>query len=335
MKRLVPLALVAAIVAQPSAALAWGGAGHRMVGQAAIKALPSGLPAFLKTPQAIDDVGEFSRELDRSKGSGKLHDSDRDAAHFVDIHDDGTIFQGPAFVPMPATRAEYEAQLRTHNIDITKAGYLQFAIIDRWQQLTTDFAYFRVLEAALKNPAWKANHAWFRADLKRREALILHTIGDLSHFIGDGSQPLHTTTHYNGWGDYPNPQGFTTARIHGPFEGDMVRSTVLPAAVEASMIPPRDCACAIEQRVVDYILASNKLTVPLYELEKAGGLAKGDPRGPKFAAERMGVGASELRDMIVLAWEASATRTVGWRPVAVQDVLAGKVDPYPALYSID
>ena len=32
---------------------------------------------------------------------------------------------------------------------------------------------------------------------------------------------------------------------------------------------------------------------------------------------------------------ASANSKVGWRPVAVQDVIAGKVDPYPSLYSID
>lgn len=335
MKRLVPLALCATIALTPSSTLAWGGAGHRMVGQIAAKALPPELPAFLKTPQAIDDIGEFSRELDRSKGAGKLHDSDRDAAHFVDLHDDGTVLLGPPFLPMPATRADYEAQLRTHNLDITKAGYLQFAIVDRWQQLVSDFAYYRVLEAAENNPAWKANHAWFKADKKRREGLILHTLGDLSHLVADGSQPLHTSTHYNGWGDYPNPQGFTMARIHGPFEGDMVRATVMPSAIEAGLIPPRDCACAIEKRVVDYILASNKLTVPLYELEKAGGLAKGDPRGPKFAADRMGVGASELRDLIVMAWQASANSKVGWRPVAVQDVIAGKVDPYPSLYAID
>ncbi|MCW5761531.1 MAG: S1/P1 Nuclease, partial [Phenylobacterium sp.] len=75
--------------------------------------------------------------------------------------------------------------------------------------------------------------------------------------------------------------------------------------------------------------------VPLYEMEKAGGMAPGDPRGPAFAAGRLAAGASELRDVIVEAWRASGARQVGWKPVAVKDVLAGKVDPYPALYGID
>ena len=49
--------------------------------------------------------------------------------------------------------------------------------------------------------------------------------GQLSHFVGDGSQPLHVTIHFNGWGsDQPNPQGYSNARLHGPFESDLVQA---------------------------------------------------------------------------------------------------------------
>jgi len=335
MKRLLSVALAAAVVSAPQGALAWGGTGHRIVGQAAARALPADVPAFLRTKQAATDLGELSREPDRSKGSGKIHDQDRDAAHFVDIDDAGKILGGPPFLPMPATRNDYETALRAQGLDSVKAGYLQYAIVDRWQQLATDFAYWRVLKAAEANPAWKKNRAFFKADRKRREALIQHTIGDLSHFVADGSQPLHTSVHYNGWGDYPNPNGFSTARLHGPFESDLVRDRVDPEKVAAGMTPLKLCQCAIEQRAVDYLSATNRLVIPFYELEKAGGLAPNDPRGPEFATRQLSVGASELRDLIVEAWAASATRTIGWRPIAVQDVIAGKVDPYPALYAID
>jgi hypothetical protein len=335
MKRIASLAVAAAVAISPSSAFAWGGTGHRIVGQLAAKALPSDVPAFLRSKQGVEAIGELSREPDRSKGRGKLHDSDRDAAHFVDIHDDGTILGGPPFLPMPATRAEYETALAAHKLDTAKAGYLHFAIIDRFHHLSGDFAYWRVLSAAEKNPKWKKNRAWFKADRLRREALILQTIGELSHYVGDGAQPMHTSTHYNGWGDYPNPQGFTTARIHSPFESAMVRATANPAAVAKAMTAPKPTTGAIEQRILDYILASNKEIVPLYELEKAGGLAQGDPRGPAYANARLAVGASELRDLIAEAWKLSATRDVGWRPVSVQDVVSGRVDPYPSLYSID
>jgi hypothetical protein len=335
MKRLPVAALAALAVAAPTSLLAWGGTGHRIVGELAVRALPAEVPAFLRTKQAALDVAELSREPDRSKAAGKVHDHDRDAGHFVDLDEDGKILGGPPMLPLAATRADYETGLRAAGLDQWKAGYLPYSIIDRYQQLTTDFAYWRVLDAAERNPAWKQNRAWFRQDRIRREALVLKSIGELSHFVGDGSQPLHVTTHFNGWGDYPNPKGYSTARLHGPFESDLVQATVKPAAVAAKMTPFKSCDCPIEQRVGAYLLQAGAVVIPFYEMEKAGGLAPGDPRGTALATERIAVGASELRDLVVEAWRASANVKIGWRPVAVQDVLSGKTDPYPALYGVD
>ena len=41
------------------------------------------------------------------------------------------------------------------------------------------------------------------------EQAILFYAGWLGHYVGDGSQPLHTTIQYNGWVG-PNPHGYTT-----------------------------------------------------------------------------------------------------------------------------
>jgi hypothetical protein len=335
MKPFATFAVLAAIVAAPSTALAWGAAGHRMIGQVAIGALPPEIPAFLRTPQAAMDVGEYSREPDRSKSAGKVHDSDRDAGHFVDLGDDGTVLGGPRLDALPPTRAEYETALRAVGQDSWKAGYLPYSIIDRWQQLSLDLAYWRVLIAAEANPAWAEHRAWFAADRNRRELQILIDAGQLSHFVGDGSQPLHVSIHFNGWGDYPNPAGYTRARIHQPFEGDLVKAGVRPQAVAAAVRPMQACDCAIEAQTAAYLAQTGKLAVPLYEIEKAGGLAPGDPRGVAFATQQLAVGASELRDMIVEAWRASASRSVGWKPVSVADVEAGRVDPYIALSGYD
>jgi hypothetical protein len=107
--------------------------------------------------------------------------------------------------------------------------------------------------------------------------------------------------------------------------------------VMAKMAPPKDCHCALQKEVADYLTATGALVVPLYRLEKAGGLAPGDPRGPAFATQQIAVGASELRDLIAEAWRVSATQTLGYKPnaVAVADVIAGKTDPYAMLYGID
>ena len=335
MKRFITLAAAALIAIAPGSALAWGGTGHRMIGQEAVRNLSAELPGFMRSSKTLLDVGELSREMDRHKGAGRMHDTDRDSAHFIDIDEQGKLLGGPMMVPLATTRADYATQLRLFNLDEWKAGYLPYAIIDRWQQLTINLAYWRVLNAAIANPEWKVNRVWFREDLRRREALILKVTGEFSHLVGDGSQPLHVSVHYNGWGDYPNPNGYTTARIHAPFEGELVRSRVLQADVARAVAPFRSCNCPVEQRVTDYLLKSRDQVIPLYQMEKAGGMKPGDPRGGAFATARLAEGASELRDLIVEAWRASATTNVGWRPIAVQDVLSGKINPYVALSSVD
>ena len=336
MKRLAPLAIAAALATViPNSVLAWGSTGHRFIGEAAMKALPAEVPGFLRTPQAALDVGEYSREPDRAKGAGRAHDSDRDPGHFLDLSDDGTVLGGPSLSALPTTRADFDAAERKAGADSWKAGYLPYSIVDRWEQLAKDLAYWRALSAAEANPAWAAHKAFFTADRRRREGQILLAIGELSHFVGDGSQPLHVTVHFNGWGDFPNPAGYTTAKIHSPFESDLVQASVTEAGVMARMAPPKDCKCVLAKRVSDYLSATGALVAPLYQLEKAGGLAPGDPRGPAFATQQIAVGASELRDLVVEAWRVSASETVGYKPISVADVVAGKVDPYMALYGVD
>ena len=338
MKRLAPLALAAACLAlTPGSVLAWGSTGHRLVGEAAMRVLPGELPAFLQTPQAVIDVGEYSREPDRAKGAGRVHDSNRDPGHFLDLSDDGTALGGPKLSGLPATRAEYETALRAVGQDSWKAGYLPYEIFEGYQQLAQDFAYWRVLAYAERAPQWRAHRAWFAADRRRREALIIRDLGVLSHFVGDGSQPLHVTIHYNGWGDLPNPQGYTGAPIHEPFESDIVNTAVKPEEVGAQLAPLRLCDCSIEQRLGRYLAATGSQVEPLYQLEKAGGLVPGDPRGPAFATRLLAVGASELRDLVVQAWRDAVApgRQIGWKPTSVVDMLAGKADPYPPLHGVD
>ena len=335
MKRLLAPLLAALLVTAPHAAWAWGASGHRMIGVAAMRALPPGLPAFLRSAQAVEDVGELSREPDRLKRAGRAFDSDRDQAHFLDLNDDGTVLGGPKLGALPPTRAEYEKALQAVGQDSWRAGYLPYAILESFQALTEDFAYWKALNYAEAAPAWAAHKTWFAQDRRRREQQILSEIGVLSHFVGDGSQPLHVSIHFNGWGDFPNPNGYSQAKLHAPFESDLVRDAVKPADVAAAMVPPRAFSGAMDQRIQAYLAATGALVIPFYELEKAGGLKPGDPRGPALAARQLGVGASELRDLIVLAWEGADRQQVGWRPVPVADILAGKTDPYVSLYGVD
>jgi hypothetical protein len=318
-----------------SQALAWGATGHRFIGRLAADNLPADLPQFLRTSASVEAEGELAREPDRWKGSGKIHDGDRDAAHFFDLGDDGRVFGGPSLAALPPTRADYDAALRAVGSDSWKAGYLPYAIVDGWQQLTRDFAYWRVDTAAAQNVADPAHRAWFAKDAARRQELLLRDLGTLAHYVGDGSQPMHVSIHFNGWGAASNPDGFTLERVHAPFEGAFVRAYVTQASVRAAMTPYRDCRCDIETRLRDYLAATNQAVRPLYQLYKEGGFDNGDARGRTFAAARLAAGASELRDEIVDAWRASATGDVGWPAVKVADVVAGKLDPFDSLYGED
>jgi hypothetical protein len=92
---------------------------------------------------------------------------------------------------------------------------------------------------------------------------------------------------------------------------------------------------SLERRTTEYLLKTSALVAPLYDLEKAGGLSDGNAQGVAFTTDRIAAGASELRNLIVIAWKISAAGNVGWPALKVEDVLAGKADPYDSLYGKD
>ncbi|SFS77179.1 S1/P1 Nuclease [Brevundimonas viscosa] len=343
MKRLALAAAAAvcavAVAAVPAAVSAWGNTGHRLIGVAAVRALPDELPAFLRTPGAAAEIGELSREPDRTKGGGQPHDRERDTAHFIDMDDQGRVMdaRGMSIDALPRLKSEYDAALTTAGLDVDDAGYLPYAIMDGYQQLVRDFATWRVLHAAEARETDPGKRAWYREDRLRREALILRDAGYLGHYVGDGAQPHHTTIHYNGWNrDTPNPEGFTTSRqTHGAFEGAFTARVARLDAVEAAMRAPQLEGFDLRARVPAYLKTTLAEVLPFYRLEKAGGFAEGDPRGRDFALTRLAAGASELRDLIVLAWRDSADDEIGWPKVKVAEVEAGTADPWLAMYGED
>jgi hypothetical protein len=317
-------------------ALAWGSSGHRMIGEAAIEALPAELPPFLRDAASATAVGELSREPDRSRNTGKTHDADRDPGHYVDGGDDGKIAGVVPLTAPPPTREAYETALRGAGATSWKAGYLPYSIIEDWQQLTKDFAYWRADDAGARLTSDAGHRAWLETDRLRRQAQILVDIGLLSHFVGDGSMPLHTSIHHDGWGAFPNPNGYTLAHVHVPWEGAYVRRVVTLAALKAAMGPFHDCNCPIDQRVGAYLSDDLAAMIPFYELEKAGAFKPGVAKGVAFTTGRVAAGATELRDEIVLAWKASPDIKVGYQPeLNVGDIESGKVDPYDSLYGDD
>src|SRR5262245_6202925 len=86
-------------------------------------------------------------------------------------------------------------------------------------------------------------------DIKRRERLILHNVGIWSHYVGDASQPLHVSIYYNGWDDFPNPNGYTDSKkIHAYFEGAFVKTNLSRSWVASVVGRYKSCGCSIEQQ---------------------------------------------------------------------------------------
>ncbi|MFM8754258.1 MAG: S1/P1 Nuclease [Phenylobacterium sp.] len=328
-------ALMAILMSAPGQAAAWGATGHRMVGVAAVEDLPAELPAFVRSPSAAQDIGELSRELDRSKGAGRAHAVSLDPGHFLNISDDGTLAPGLRFEAIPPDRESYETALRAAGTSAWKVGWLYHSILETQQQLTKDFAMWRVVHHAAAIERNPTRRAWYRADLRRREALILQTLGRLSHYVADGAQPLHVTTHYNGWAAADNPEGFTRNRIHAVFEGELVAAGVRQEEVRRAMPPRTDIQGALETHISAYLARAWREVPSLYRLEKTGALKPGDPRGAAYARDLLGAGAGALRDLVTLAWRSSSQSRVGWPEMTVEDALAGRHDLWVSLYGKD
>jgi hypothetical protein len=299
-------------------AQAWGAAGHNMISSTAMELLPGDVPAFLLTEDVPFTIGEFSREPDRWRDSGTTHDMERNSGHWINLDDQGRAVGGPTLAELPDTREAYDTLARVVDRTQYSAGYLPYNIVDGWQQLVKDFAYWRVLVAATDETTDPAVAARFARDRALREMLVLRDLGVWSHFVADASNPMHTTIHSDGWGDFPNPNGYSTQRgLHTQFEGTFVADYIAPEEVRRRVPAPALCESPILDCIRAYLGASNAEVIPLYELEKQGAFDGPNPDGEDFVAQRMAAGVAEVRDLVTMAWEASETMPVGFPAVTL------------------
>ncbi len=283
--------------------LAWGEDGHRMINRLAGAALPTDVPEFLRSPEALNALGYYGPEPDRWKSPAEPElGAAGSPEHFIDMEYADLVGE------LPRKRHDYLRALtnaqKTHpDLELTpeKVGLQPYATIEVWERLKSAMRDFRGLQAEHK-------------DTKPVECEIVFLAGWLGHYVADGSQPLHTTVQYNGWTG-PNPNGYTTEhRIHAQFEAVFVSGAVKPAEV-ARLIAPKPVALGdVFTDYIAYLRHSQSLVESTYQLEKAGGFAgTGTPAGRAFAEERLAAGATELRDMIYSAWVKSAEPVAAYR----------------------
>jgi hypothetical protein len=319
----------------PSQALAWGFTGHTFISRVAAENLPAELPAFVRSSGAVDELTTLGPEEDRLKGAGSSWDDDSDPGHFLDIDDSLTVFGVVKLYALPKDMNAYAQALAKAHTDPYKAGYLPYTIMDGWEQLRKDFAIWRVDDYMAAHATTADARVRFAADRSLRESLTLRDIGVWGHFVGDAAQPLHISVHFNGWGDYPNPKGYTTSHhMHSMFESNFVSAHVTMDDVRKHLAPYKaaDPQTSLSQTqlasiVGEYLTVSARAVPALYDIEKAGGFANGTRQAVDFTSTQLERGASMLRDLVALAWEDSLNQSVGYPEVPVRDILSGKVVP--------
>ncbi|MBS1820617.1 MAG: nuclease, partial [Acidobacteria bacterium] len=170
-------------------------------------------------------------------------------------------------------------------------GLLPYVTEEVWQRLRNSMHEYRKLQAAGE-------------DTRPVETAILFYAAWLGHYAADGSQPLHTTTRYNGWTG-PNPNGYTTEhKIHSAFESLYVSANIKPSDIAplVASAPPK----VLNDEWTDflaYLRDTSTQVEKVYQLEKVGGFrGAGTPEAKSFTEERLAAGAIELRDMIYTAW---------------------------------
>lgn len=277
------------LVALPLSAHAWGNEGHRMINRLAASTLPPDVPAFLHSGDALDEIEYLGPEPDRWRSPAE---SELNAAqapeHFIDLE------PADALGPLPRRRLDFEAEVFAAGQRPEKIGLQPWETDEVWERLKAALREYRNLAAAGK-------------DTRPVEQAALFYAGWLGHYVGDGSQPLHTTVQYNGWTG-PNLNGYTTAhQIHWQFEGPFVAANVHAPDVQARMTPLHPIDGDIFDAYVAYLRHTATYVEQVYQLDKAGDfVGAGTPESRDFAVARLAAGASMLRDMIYSAWLDSA-----------------------------
>jgi len=313
--KFLPLLVVSGLLT--FSARAWDYEGHHAVNEMALTSLPSDFGIEL-TPALKGRIAFLAGEPDRWRNVPDLplkHFNGPD--HYIDLEDLRLFDLKPETLPI--LRYDFSAAIakaraahpdRFPPIDTSKDadhtreldGFLPWAIVENYEKLKSDFSALKAFRQYGGTPEEIAN----------AQADVVYIMGVMGHYVGDGAQPLHTTTHYNGWvGE--NPKGYTTKQtFHAWIDGGYFKKTggINVEALKGKVQPATRIANAGEPEaffryVVNYLVDNNKLVEPLYAMDKDGELSgegdKGMQARPMLEGQLV-KGAQMLGNIWYTAW---------------------------------
>jgi hypothetical protein len=277
------LVAILLILLIPVSLSAWGAKGHAMINQVAIDAAASKLPEFMNG--ARDQIIFNANEPDRWREEGRTPlNIAQEVDHFLDSEEWGPI------PTIPSDRFAFLQQLIGRKGDL-RIGYLPYAIIENYGRLVNAFRNWR--------------NAKIPSDREASRANAVYVAGVLGHYVGDGSQPLHTTIHYNGWvATAPNPRNFTRDNgIHSRYESAYVNAAIDISKVRPNVQAPQRLP-SVWNSIKQYLARTFADLEPLYELEKTGEFNPEKPRskGTDFIAAELSRAGTMLASLWYTAW---------------------------------
>jgi hypothetical protein len=295
------IALVLILVVVPIPSSGWGAEGHLMINQIAASYIPADMPKFFR--KASVRLAYLASEPDRwrDKQDAQLKYA-QEPEHYIDLERVDWMTEFPRD-RWQFTHALYDKRATVANPDELlpeKVGLLPYETMEVYQRLRNAFRQYRQL----------------KSDGKPTEAVeqdIVFYAGWLGHYVGDSSQPLHTTVHYDGWLG-PNPNGYTVhveptptaPGLHWKFEGTFVAQNIKVEDVTPHMHQIQRLSDPFPD-YLKFLRGSHSLVEKLYQLDKAKAFdGAGTPEGKKFVAEDMAAGAQMLVNMWYTAWLESA-----------------------------
>ena len=208
--------------------------------------------------------------------------------HFIDID------KPQNFEALPDERYKYSDWLRAEGKDPKEIGFLPYSILEGYQKVQVLFRMWRDPQRASERDQIEQN--------------IIYYAGVMGHYVADGSQPLHTTIHFNGWTTSSNPELNTREPLHGRFESEYVKAQVRPADIDG-VVKPATRLQDVFSDIMKYLFESQSQVGKLYQLEKTARWndQNRDPDSKRFVVARLGAGSQMLANLWYTAWVNSET----------------------------
>ncbi|HEX8185364.1 MAG TPA: hypothetical protein VF747_11445 [Blastocatellia bacterium] len=270
-------------------AAAWGDEGHRYINRVAAERMPDDMPPFFKAAAAR--LSFLGPEPDRWRDNRELYKALTEVNapdHFIDID------KPEKFEAFPNDRYKYADWLRAQGKDPVDIGFLPYSILENYQKVQVLFRLWRDPQQA--------------AEREQIEQNIIYYAGVLGHYVADGSNPLHTTIHYNGWSTSQNPDLHTREPLHWRFEGEYVKAQIKVEDFSGMVKTAQKLADPFSD-IIKYLFESYDRVPELYRMDKDArwDASNRNGRSKKFVSERLAAGSQMLANLWYTAWLNSYT----------------------------